>query len=353
MNVDADASRKALFLNENPGERKASSGARLKLGVSIERFPIAGGFTISRGSKTEAVVVAASIVDGTHTGRGECVPYARYGETVEGVAAAIEACAGAVAEGLTRAALQSLLPAGAARNALDCALWDLEAKRSGRRAAELAGLAPLGPVTTAFTLSLGSPEAMATKAREASAFTLLKLKLGGDGDPERLRAVREAVPRARLIADANEAWQPHETESLLAAAAAEGIELVEQPLPVGNDDLLAEIERPVPVCADESAHDSASLDALSPRYDAVNIKLDKTGGLTEAFLVAARARELGMKIMVGSMVATSLSMAPALLLAQDADWVDLDGPLLLARDREPGLVYEGAQVFPPEPALWG
>lgn len=328
-------------------------GGRLKLGVSVERFPIAGGFTISRGFKTEAVVVVASINDGTHTGRGECVPYARYGESIEGVVTAIEACAGAVAEGLTRAELQSLLPAGAARNALDCALWDLEAKRSGQRAAELAGLPPLRAVTTAFTLSLGSPEAMAARAREARHYSLLKLKLGGDGDDERMRAVREAVPRARLIVDANEAWQPHDTESLLAAAAAEGVELVEQPLSAGNDGLLAEIERLVPVCADESAHDSPSLEGLSSRYDAVNIKLDKTGGLTEALLVAERARELGLKIMVGSMVATSLAIAPALLVAQGADWVDLDGPLLLARDRVPGLLYEGDRVFPPEPALWG
>lgn len=328
-------------------------GGRLKLGVSVERFPIAGGFTISRGFKIEAVVVVASINDGTHTGRGECVPYARYGESIEGVVTAIEACAGAVAEGLTRAELQSLLPAGAARNALDCALWDLEAKRSGQRAAELAGLPPLRAVTTAFTLSLGSPEAMAARAREARHYSLLKLKLGGDGDDERMRAVREAVPRARLIVDANEAWQPHDTESLLAAAAAEGVELVEQPLSAGNDGLLAEIERLVPVCADESAHDSPSLEGLSSRYDAVNIKLDKTGGLTEALLVAERARELGLKIMVGSMVATSLAIAPALLVAQGADWVDLDGPLLLARDRVPGLLYEGDRVFPPEPALWG
>jgi L-alanine-DL-glutamate epimerase-like enolase superfamily enzyme len=328
-------------------------GGRLKLGVSVERFPIAGGFTISRGFKTEAVVVVASINDGTHTGRGECVPYARYGESIEGVVTAIEACAGAVAEGLTRAELQSLLPAGAARNALDCALWDLEAKRSGQRAAELAGLPPLRAVTTAFTLSLGSPEAMAARAREARHYSLLKLKLGRDGDDERMRAVREAVPRARLIVDANEAWQPHDTESLLAAAAAEGVELVEQPLSAGNDGLLAEIERLVPVCADESAHDSPSLEGLSSRYDAVNIKLDKTGGLTEALLVAERARELGLKIMVGSKVATSLAIAPALLVAQGADWVDLDGPLLLARDRVPGLLYEGDRVFPPEPALWG
>jgi L-alanine-DL-glutamate epimerase-like enolase superfamily enzyme len=328
-------------------------GGLPKLSVRIERFPITGGFTISRGSKHEAVLVVAEISKGAHLGRGECVPYARYGETVEGVVAAIEACTDAVAGGLTPAGLQSLLPAGAARNAIDCALWDLEAKQSGKRAAELAGLSPLLPVTTAFTISLASPEAMAAKALEAAHYPLLKLKLGGDGDEERLRAAREAVPQARLIADANEAWQPNELESLLAAAAAEGVELVEQPLPAGDDGLLAEIERPVPVCADESVHDSASLEALVSRYDAVNIKLDKTGGLTEALLVTKRARELGLKIMVGSMVATSLAIAPALLLAQEADWADLDGPLLLARDREPGLAYQGCLVSPPAPAVWG
>lgn len=331
------------------------AGARrgLSLTVEVERWPIAGGFTISRGSKHEAVVVVARVGDGRHSGSGECVPYARYGESVEGVVAAIEACTGAFRHGVSRAELASLLPAGAARNGLDCALWDLEAKRSGRRAAELAGVPPLHPVTTAFTLSLGSPEMMAARARDASAYPLLKLKLGGDGDAERLAAVREAVPLTRLIADANEAWQPDDLESLLAAAAASGVELVEQPLPAGGDELLEAIARPVPVCADESVHDRASLDAIARRYDAVNIKLDKTGGLTEAFLVAARARALGLKIMVGSMVATSLSMAPALLLAQDADWVDLDGPLLLARDRVPGLTYAAGQVFPPDPELWG
>lgn len=324
------------------------------LEVAVERWPIRGGFTISRGSKHEAVVVVASVSDGPHKGRGECVPYARYGESVEGVVAAIEARAHAIASGLSRAELASLLPAGAARNALDCALWDLEAKRCGRSAATLAGIATLQPVLTAFTLSLASPEAMAEKAREVSAaHSLLKLKLGGDSDKDRLAAVRAAVPQARLIVDANEAWQPNDVESLLAAAASARVELVEQPLRAGKEDLLQHLERPVPVCADESVHDSASLAALAERYDAVNIKLDKTGGLTEALLLASEARALGLKIMVGSMVATSLAMAPALLVAQNADWVDLDGPLLLVRDRAPGLTYEAGMVFPPPPALWG
>jgi len=336
------------------GGQGADSGPikALTLTVRAERWPIAGAFTIARGSKREAVVVVAEIGDGAHIARGECVPYARYGESVEGVMAAIEGCRAALAAGLDRAGLASLLPSGAARNALDCALWDLEAKRSGTSAATRAGLPVLHAVPTAFTISLGDPDTMARQAK-AAACPLLKLKLGGAGDAERLAAVRTAVPHARLIADANEGWQAHETESLLACAADAGVEVVEQPLPAGQDAILADIARPVAVCADESVHDRASLATLSGRYDAVNIKLDKSGGLTEALRVAEAARALGLKIMVGSMVATSLSMAPALLLAQDADWVDLDGPLLLERDREPGLVYEAGMVFPPSPALWG
>jgi L-alanine-DL-glutamate epimerase-like enolase superfamily enzyme len=325
----------------------------LRLTVRVERWPIAGGFTIARGSKHEAAVVVAAIGDGTHTGRGECVPYARYGESIAGVVEAIEACAAAVARGVSRAALQALLPPGAARNALDCALWDLEAKRTGQRAASLAGLGVLRPVTTALTISLAAPQEMAAKARAAGAYPLLKLKLGGAGDAARLAAVRAAVPHARLIADANEAWQPDDVGSLLAAAAFAGVELVEQPLPAGNDERLARMARPVPVCADESVHDRASLRHLAGRYDAVNLKLDKTGGLTEALATAEEARARGLKIMAGCMVATSLAMSPALLLAQNADWVDLDGPLLLARDREPGLVYVMGEVAPPPRELWG
>jgi L-alanine-DL-glutamate epimerase-like enolase superfamily enzyme len=321
--------------------------------VEVERWPIKEGFTISRGTKHEAVVVVATVSDGKFRGRGECVPYARYGESVEDVAAAIEACAGAIADGAGRTDLATLLAAGAARNALDCALWDLEAKRTRRNAAKLAGLPSLHAVETAFTISLAAPEVMAAQAREASVYPLLKLKLGGEGDEARLAAVREAAPHARLIVDANEAWQADDLESLLAAAAATGVELVEQPLPADADELLAHIDRPVPVCADESVHDSASLDRLAGLYDAVNIKLDKTGGLTEALLVASRARALGLKVMVGSMVATSLAMAPALLLAQDADFIDLDGPLLLARDRAPGLDYGGGTICPPPRELWG
>jgi len=323
------------------------------LTAGVERFPIRGGFTISRGAKHEAVVVVATIGDGVHQGRGECVPYARYGESVEGVMHAIEACAPAIARGLDRAALQSLLPAGAARNALDCALWDLEAKISGRSAAERAGLAPLHAVETAFTISLGLPEEMAAQAREAAHYPLLKLKLGGDGDEARLAAIRNAVPKARLIADANEAWRASDLQRLLQAAQAAGVELIEQPLPASDDGALQHIARIVPVCADESVHDRASLPDIARRYDAVNIKLDKTGGLTEALATAADARTLGLKIMAGCMVATSLAMAPALLLAQDADWVDLDGPLLLDRDRVLGLAYTSGTMMPAPAALWG
>jgi L-Ala-D/L-Glu epimerase / N-acetyl-D-glutamate racemase len=333
------------------GLRRQANGPSLS--VKIERWPISGGFAISRGVKQDAVVVIAAITDGVHTGKGECVPYGRYGETVEDTVSAIEACAPGIAGGLTRTELASLLPAGAARNALDCALWDLEAKRSDRSAAELAGVGVLAPVLTAFTISLGSPETMAAKARQASGHPQLKLKLGGDGDEERLAAVRAAVPDARLIVDANEAWPPEALERLIACAAEVGVELIEQPLAASCDDILQHIEHRVPICADESVHDHASLERVASRYDAVNLKLDKTGGLTEAMAVANSARALGLRIMVGSMVATSLSMAPAFVLAQGADFVDLDGPLLLACDRVPGLTYEGGLVFPPPRELWG
>ncbi len=326
---------------------------RLSLAVAIERWPIAGSFTISRGSKTEAVVVVAELGDGKARGRGECVPYARYGETVEGVAAAIEALRPRLEAGLDRAGLQAALPPGAARNALDCAFWDLEAKASGRSAAELAGLPVLKPLTTAYTISIGTPEHMARAAAREAHRPLLKVKLGRDGDPARIAAVRRAAPGATLIVDANEGWDEASLEANLAACAEAGVTLVEQPLPDGHDGALARIARPIAVCADESAHAKDSLAALTGRYDAVNVKLDKAGGLTEAMAMAAAAERLGLKLMVGCMVATSLSMAPALLVAQRADVVDLDGPLLLAKDRADALHYAGSRVDPPSPALWG
>jgi L-Ala-D/L-Glu epimerase len=326
----------------------------MDLSVRIERWPLAGAFTISRGSKTEAVVVVAELSDGTHRGRGESVPYARYGETPGGIVAAIEAMRPALRQGLGRDALQGAMPPGAARNALDCAYWDVNARRSGRRAYELAGLVAPAPRVTAYTISLGSPAAMAEAAERAATRPLLKVKLGGgDDDGERIAAVRRAAPRAELIVDANEGWTEDNLAQNLAACAEAGVTLIEQPLPEGRDAALARIERLIPVCADESVHARPSLDALAGMYDAVNIKLDKAGGLTEALALAAEAERRGFAVMVGCMVATSLSMAPAMLLAQRARLVDLDGPLLLARDRPDGLRYEGSLAYPPEPALWG
>jgi len=323
------------------------------LDVRIERFPIAGSFTISRGAKTEAVTVVAELRQGGRAGRGECVPYPRYGETPEETLKALEAIREAVSEGFDRQALQTAMPAGAARNALDCAFVDLEAKSSGKRAWELLGRPAPQACTTAYTISLGSPDAMSTATAKAAHRPLLKIKLGGDGDGERIAAVRRAAPESELIVDANEAWTPSDLERNLAACAQARVTLVEQPLPSGWDDMLGRIRRPVRVCADESVHDRKSLEGLRGRYDAVNIKLDKTGGLTEALAMADAAKALGFDIMVGCMVATSLAMAPAMLLTAQARFVDLDGPLLLARDRDHGLRYDGSLVHPPDAALWG
>ncbi len=321
--------------------------------VAIEAWPIAGSFTISRGSKTQADVVVVELCDGAYRGRGECTPYPRYGETADGVVAAIEAMRQPLLDGLNRSDLQRLLPGGAARNGLDCAFWDLEAKQSGRRAYVLAGLPAPGPVNTAYTISLGTPEAMAQAARAAAARPLLKIKLGSPEDPARIRAIRNAAPAAELIVDANEGWTPDNLAANLAACAEVGVTLIEQPLPAADDAALAAVAHPIPICADESVHDRATLARLKGKYEAVNIKLDKAGGLTEALALAEEATRLGFEIMVGSMVATSLAVAPAMLLAQRARVVDLDGPLLLAKDRPEGLRYEGSRVYPPEPALWG
>jgi L-alanine-DL-glutamate epimerase-like enolase superfamily enzyme len=329
----------------------------LTLTLSPERWPIAGSFVISRGAKTEAVVVVAELRDGKARGRGECVPYARYGESVASVIAALEAMRAQLAAGLDRQALQQAMPPGAARNALDCAFWDLEAKRSGRPVHELAGLAAPQALTTAYTISLAAPAAMAAAAAKAASRVLLKVKLGGNndhgGDPARIAAVRAAAPHATLIVDANEGWDERNLSRNLAACAQAGVVLVEQPLPDGRDQALAGLKRPIPICADESAHDRTSLLALVGKYDAVNIKLDKAGGLTEALAMAEQAERAGFAIMAGCMVATSLAIAPAVLLAQTAQYVDLDGPLLLARDRPDGLSYRDSLVFPAMPALWG
>ena len=325
----------------------------LALSVRAETWPIAGAFSISRGAKTKAEVVVVELSDTSHKGRGECVPYGRYGETVDGVMRALSAMSGRLAADFDRARLQREMAPGAARNALDCAFWDLEAKRSGRPVHYLAGLPAPRPLVTAYTISLGTPVSMAGAARAASARKLLKIKLGQAGDPERIAAVRRAAPKSELIVDANEGWTAENLAANLAACAQAGVTLVEQPLPAGEDAALAAIARPIPVCADESVHDRGGLAALVGRYDAVNIKLDKTGGLTEALAMAAEAERLGFGLMVGCMVATSLAMAPAMLLAQRALVVDLDGPLLLAKDRPDGLVYEDSLVHPPTPVLWG
>ena len=317
--------------------------------VTPETFRLAQVFTISRGSRTEARVLTVRATDGGITGRGECVPYARYGETLDSVTAQIE---GLPAD-IDRHGLQETMAPGAARNAVDCALWDLEAKRAGKRAWQLAGLPAPGPMITAYTLSLDTPEAMRAQAAKHAHRPLLKIKLGTPDDMARLEAVRDGAPHARIIVDANEGWTAEIYQDLAPHLVRLGVALVEQPLPAGADEMLAEIARPLPVCADESCHDRASLDDLAGKYDVINIKLDKTGGLTEALALRDLARSKGYGIMVGCMVGSSLAMAPAVLVAQGAMVVDLDGPLLLAEDRDHPLHYDEAGVHPPEAALWG
>ncbi len=325
----------------------------MRLKVSQESWPIRGSFTISRGSKTAAEVLLVTLEDRGFVGRGEAVPYARYGETMEESRATLEALGTTLPDEFDQAALQQRLPPGAARNALDCALWDLAAKRSRRPAWVLAGLAQPMALTTAYTLSLDTPEKMAEAARENARRPLLKLKLAGPEDLDRVAGVRAAAPRSRLIVDANEGWDIEAYRSLAPRLAELGVALVEQPLHAEADEALRGEERPVPLCADESCHDRASLDRLVGLYDCVNIKLDKAGGLTEALALKADAEEAGLAIMVGCMLASSLAMAPAVLLGQGAAFVDLDGPLLLERDRQPGLTFQGSKLQPPAPALWG
>jgi L-alanine-DL-glutamate epimerase-like enolase superfamily enzyme len=321
----------------------------MSVSVSRDVFPLARAFTISRGSRTEAQVLTVTITEDGAAGRGECVPYARYGESLESVEAQIAG----LPDRFDRRALQDLLPPGAARNAVDCALWDLEAKRAGRPVWALAGLPEPGPEITAYTLSLEDPATMRAQAAAHAHRPLLKIKLGGEGDMARLEAVRAGAPRARIVVDANEGWSAAEYAELAPALVRLGVELVEQPLPAGADAALAEMARPLPVCADESCHDRASLPELVGRYDMVNIKLDKTGGLTEALALRAAAVAAGFGIMVGCMVGSSLAMAPAVLLAQGAAVTDLDGPLLLARDRAHPLRYDKRGVHPATPELWG
>ncbi|WP_338864871.1 N-acetyl-D-Glu racemase DgcA [Myxococcus stipitatus] len=326
-----------------------------KLGIQHESWPIAGSFTISRGSKTSAEVVVVTLEEDGTVGRGECVPYARYGETVDGVLRALETARPRIEAGLGRDGVPEVLEPRAARNALDCALWDLEAKKAGKPVWELLGMVAPQPLVTAYTLSLDTVEAMGAAARKSAHRPLLKVKLGRGSteDLERLRAIRAGAPSSRLIVDANEGWKPEELPTLLAACAELGVVMVEQPLPASADEALRGLNRPVAVCADESAHDRHGLAELIGKYDAINIKLDKTGGLTEALALAQEARGHGLQLMVGCMVATSLAMAPAALVAQGAEVVDLDGPLLLAKDREPGIHFEGNTLFWPPRELWG
>ena len=317
--------------------------------VSVDRFKLAQPFTISRGTRTHAEVLCVCTQQDGARGWGECVPYARYGESLASVRAQIEA----LRVDITRRALQDALPAGAARNAVDCALWDAEAKAKGTSVAALAGLGTLTPEITAFTLSLDTPENMQAEAHKNAHRPLLKIKLGTEQDMPRLEAVRAGAPKARIIVDANEGWSADLYRELAPYLVRLGVELVEQPLPAGADDALLELERPLPVCADESCHDRACLSAMKGKYDFANIKLDKTGGLTEALALREAARTQGYGIMVGCMVGSSLAMAPAVLVAQGAAYTDLDGPLLLAEDRAVRLEYDDSGVHPPRPELWG
>jgi L-alanine-DL-glutamate epimerase-like enolase superfamily enzyme len=327
--------------------------ASRQLGARIERFATARPFVIARGTKTHVDVVVAEVQAGPFTGRGEGTPIYYRGDSADAALQAIEAMAAAVAAGVTRAELLDMMPPGAARNALDSALWDLEAKASGKRVWELAGLPAPRPMLTAYTISLGDPATMAAQAEGARTRELLKLKLGGEGDVERVAAVRRAAPDARLIADANEGWAGLDVERMCHALAPYRIELIEQPLPAGDDSALAHVRSPIPLAADESLQSRAELGDVVGRYRFINVKLDKCGGLTEALALAHAARQRGLGILTGCMLSTSLGVAPAFVAAMQGEFADLDGPLLLANDRPHGLCFSGSDVAPPEVALWG
>ena len=324
-----------------------------RLEVRRESWALRQAFSISRGTRTASEVVVVEIADGELTGRGECFPYTHYGETVERVAELARTQADAIASGMDRGALARALPPGAARNALDCAMWDLESKRAGQPAWQLAGLSEPGSVTTVYTLSLDAPEAMHAAAAENASKPILKLKLGGPEDLERVAAVRDGAPESRIVVDANEGWTRESYERLVPELSGLGVVMIEQPFPAADDDVLKSLDRPITVCADESCHDRDSLPSIAGKYDMINIKLDKTGGLTEALALREAAQNEGLAIMVGCMIATSLSMAPGVLVAQGAEVVDLDGPLLLAEDRPHGLRYDNGTLYPPTSALWG
>ena len=320
--------------------------------ISSTPWPIRGSFTISRGSKTEAIVLNVYIEQGNIRAQGECVPYPRYGESVESVTQQIRAIQPALENGMTRVQLQDAMPAGAGRFAVDAALWDLEAKKAGKRAWDIAGV-PMAPALTVYTLSLSTPEEMEQDARDNQDKPVLKLKLGGAGDLERVAAVRKGHPSARIVVDANEAWTREIYETLVPELLKLGVEMIEQPFPANDDDALKDLDRPITICADESCHDRKSLPKLVGKYDMINIKLDKTGGLTEALAMKKAAEELGFEIMTGCMLGSSLAMAPAMVVAQGSKLVDLDAPLLLAEDCEPGLTFNGVEIAPPEKELWG
>lgn len=324
-----------------------------ELTARIERWETARPFVIARGTKTYVDVVVAEVRDGSFTGRGEGTAIYYRGESPESVLASVCAMADPIGQGLGRADLLDQMPPGAARNALDSALWDLEAKQSGKRVWDLAGLPHPRPMLTAYTISLGDPATMAEQAKAASGRELLKLKLGGSGDIDRVAAVRAAAPDARLIADANESWAGQDVERLCHMLAAYRVELVEQPLPAGADEALTHVQSPIPLAADESLQSRAELGSILGRYRFINLKLDKCGGLTEGLALIHAARQRGLGLMTGCMLSTSLGIAPAFVAAMQGTFADLDGPLLLARDRLHGLRFQGSDVDPPEVALWG
>ena len=325
----------------------------MQVNLVDESWLIEGSFTISRGSRTHANVVVVELQQGEHIGRGECVPYARYDESIESVIAELAALKEQIAAGLTRQEMQSLLPAGAARNALDCAYWDLACKKSGQRIWQQLEVPQPKPLMTAFTLSLDTPERMKEAAIKNAHRPLLKLKLAGEGDVERVAAVREGSPDARIIVDANEGWNEQQYLTMVPELVKLGVEMIEQPFPASDDAALAHLPRPITLCADESCHDSSSLKNIIGRYDMINIKLDKTGGLTEAIALKEEAEKAGLQIMVGCMVATSLAMAPAFIVAQNVQIVDLDGPLLLAEDRQSGIQFDESLMNVYQAELWG
>ncbi len=324
-----------------------------RLTVTRRAWPLARPLTTAHGVETTVDVAVVEISDVESRGRGECVPLRRYGESIDSVVAALDAMKGAVLRGLDRDALQHAMPPGAARNALDCAFWDMDAKRAYRSVAELAGLRAVPPLVTAFTVAFDTPDKMAEQAAANRTRPLLKLELGGDGDVERVRAVRQAAPAARIVVDAQESWSEAQLGEYMAMLVDLRVALIEQPLPADGDDALARLQHPIPLCADESCRTRADLDRLDGKYSAINIKLDKAGGLTEALALAEEAKRRGLRIMVGGVISTSLGIAPALLVAQQADIVDLDGPLRLAVDRAAGLRYDGSTICPADPKLWG